>query len=65
LIHLLNNSIGIKELVSKKSGHSHTFTHLNDAEFDKFSEMENSISIKPKATKFRHSKSPSKERNHV
>jgi hypothetical protein len=64
LANLLGNSIGSKELASKKSGHSYTYTHLND-DSDKFSEADGSFFVKPqqKVAKFRHSKSPSKERH--
>lgn len=49
---------------NKKPGHSHTYTHLNDIDSDKLSEIDNSFSMKlKKPTKFRHSKSPSKERH--
>jgi hypothetical protein len=47
----------------KKGGHSYTYTHLND-DSDKFSEADNTF-FRPQAhkPKFRHSKSPSKERH--
>jgi hypothetical protein len=59
--NLLNGSMGSKDFINKKSGHSYTYTHLNDADSDKFSEKDNSFYVKPqKLAKFRHSKSPSK-----
>jgi hypothetical protein len=30
-------SLGSKELVNKKNGHNHTYTHFNDLNSDKFS----------------------------
>jgi hypothetical protein len=54
--------------MSKKSthnGHSYTFTHLNDMDYDKFSDMSYANVSKENihAPKYRHSKSPSKERH--
>lgn len=49
--------------IGKKGGHSYTYTHLND-DSDKFSDADNTF-FRPQAQKpkFRHSKSPSKERH--
>lgn len=64
LSSMLNGTRSNKESLNKKSGHSHTFTHLNNPDSDKFSEIDSSFYNKPtKITKFRHSKSPSKERH--
>lgn len=64
LQHFLNGSAGTYEQLNKKSGHSYTYTHLNDLDSDKLSEIDNSYLPKQqKITKFRHSKSPSKERH--
>lgn len=61
LANLLTGSVGSKEFAAKKSGHSYTYTHLND-DSDKFSEAEGSFTIKQqqKINKIHHSKSPSK-----
>jgi|JI6StandDraft_1071083.scaffolds.fasta_scaffold1320079_1 hypothetical protein len=64
LSNLLSNSFGTKEVQIKKNGHSHTYTYLNDMDFDKFSEVDSNFSSKnQKLGRMRHSKSPSKERH--
>ena len=37
LSSLFAGSLGSKEVVNKKNGHNHTYTHLNDLHSDKFS----------------------------
>lgn len=59
--NLFANSLGNKEPPSKKNGHTHTYTYLNDIDSDKFSEVESNFSTKnQKISRIRHSKSPSK-----
>lgn len=60
LSNLFAGSLGSKELINKKNGHNHTYTHLNDLHSDKFSEIESNISTKAKINRLRHSKSPNK-----
>lgn len=52
-----------QETQFKKNGHSHTYTYLNDADSDKFSEIDSNYSMKnERASKGRHSNSPGKHR---
>ena len=63
LSNLFNGTIKMKEY-SKKNGHSHTYTHLNDLESDQYSEIDSNFSVKnQKVHRVRHSKSPTKERH--
>ncbi len=61
--NLFNATQGYKEIPLKKAGHSHTYTHLNDKNSDKYSEIEHSFDHIPSVVKIRHSKSPSRDRH--
>lgn len=53
--------MGNRDIVNKKNGHNHTYTHLNDLNSDKYSEVQSNISTKDaKISRLRHSKSPNK-----
>jgi len=64
LASLLGSFVVNREIFNKKNGHNHTYTHLNNRNSDKYSEVQSNISTKePKMNRLRQSKSPNKKVN--
>jgi hypothetical protein len=58
---LFGGTLGNRDIVNKKNGHNYTYTHMDDQNSDKYSEVQSNISTKePKINRVRQSRSPNK-----